>query len=140
MPGEVEKIFEAHDAAMSAHDVDAFLSLFTDDCVYEDVPLGIVNKGKQEVGAFIRATFAAVPDFRMERTGLFVAGDRAACEWVMSGTQTGDFPGIPATNKSFSVRGVSIFELQDGKIKRQSDYWSLATLLQQVGLMPETPQ
>ena len=140
MAGEVEKIFEAYDAAMSAHDVDAFLSLFTDDCIHEDVPMGVVNKGKQELGAFTKASFAAVPDLKMERKVLFIAGNRAATEWIMSGTQTADIPGIPATNKSFSVRVASIFELEGERIKRQSDYWSLAMLLQQVGLMPKAPQ
>ena len=107
--------------------------------MYEDMALGAVNTGKQQLGAFLRATFAAIPDFRIELKAILSSGDRAASEWIMSGTQTGAFPGIPATSKRFSVRGASMMELYQGKIRRNADYWSLATLLQQVGVLPESP-
>jgi steroid delta-isomerase-like uncharacterized protein len=46
-------------------------------------------------------------------------------------------PGIPATGKQFSVRGVSILELEDGKIRRCSDYWDMAEFLKQLGVMSQ---
>ena len=61
----------------------------------------------------------------------------AAGEWTLSGTQRGDMPGIPATGKQFSVRGVSILELEDGKIRRCSDYWDMAEFLKQLGVMSQ---
>ncbi len=54
----------------------------------------------------------------------------------MSGTHKGDFPGMPATGKRFSIRGVTIIELQGGKIRRNSDYWDAASMMKQVGLLP----
>ena len=98
--------------------------------------MGAVNRGKEELKAFASATFTAFPDFKVELTSRFFAGDWAASEWIMSGTQTGDLPGIPATGKSFSIRYASIMELKDGKIRRNADYWNLVSLLQQLGLMP----
>ena len=53
----------------------------------------------------------------------------------MSGTHKGDLPGLPATGKPFSLRGASIYELHDGKIKRNSDYWDMVTFLKQIRLM-----
>jgi ketosteroid isomerase-like protein len=35
----------------SSHDIDHLLSLFTDDCIYEDVTFGVVNRGKAELSA-----------------------------------------------------------------------------------------
>jgi len=55
----------------------------------------------------------------------------------MTGTQTGDFPGIPGTGKSFSVPGSSVVEIRAGQIRRNRDYWSLATYPGQMGLMPK---
>ena len=130
---------EHYAAAWSAQNIEAILSFFTEDCVYEDVALSAVNTGKQQLEAFLRVTFTATPDFRIEPKAVFAAGDRAASEWIMSGTQTGPFPGIPATKKKFSVRGVSLMELEQGKIRRNTDYWSLATLLQQVGVLHGAP-
>ena len=39
-------------AAWSSHNTEELLTLFTDDCVYEDVTFGVVNRGKKEVRAF----------------------------------------------------------------------------------------
>jgi len=36
----------------------------------------------------------------------------------------------------FSIRGASITELHEGKIKWNSDYWNMTSYLHQVGLMP----
>jgi steroid delta-isomerase-like uncharacterized protein len=69
----------------------------------------------------------------------FSTGDPIASEWVMSGTHAGDVPGLPATGKSFSIRGASIIELHKGKVSRQTDYYNLVSFLKQVGLLPETP-
>jgi hypothetical protein len=43
---------------------------------------------------------------------------------------------MPATGKRFSIRGVTILELQGDKIRRDSDYWDAATVMRQVGLLP----
>jgi steroid delta-isomerase-like uncharacterized protein len=112
------------------------VSLFTDDCVYEDVTMGVVNHGKTEVANFYTLVFAAFPDFKMELTAHFVAGNRAGAEWLMTGTHQGDLPGLTATNKHFSLRGASVFELHDTKFSRCSDYWDMATFLKQIGVMP----
>jgi hypothetical protein len=55
-------------------------------------------------------------------------------------TDQGDLPGMPATGKPFSVRGATALQLDDGRISRNSDYWDMATLLTQLGLMPSPPQ
>ena len=67
----------------------------------------------------------------------FAASQWAIIEWVMLGTHKGDLPGIPATGKRFSsVRGLTILELEAGKIRRESDYWDAATFMKQIGLLP----
>jgi len=134
-----ERIYNDWIAAWSSYDVEKLLSLYTDDCVYEDVAMGKVNHGKEELRDFYSGTFAAFPDFKVESKSFFVSGDWVGSEWVMSGTHKGDLPGMPATGKSFSVRGASVLELKGGKIKRSSDYWSLADFLRQIGMMPESP-
>lgn len=134
-----EENWTGYAEAWSSHDVDRIASFFTDDCSYEDVALGVENRGKEELKGFARATFAAFPDFAVEPRSLFSAGGWTATEWVMSGTHRGDLPGLAATGKSFSVRGASIMELQGGKIQRNSDYWNMASFLRQIGVMPEEP-
>jgi steroid delta-isomerase-like uncharacterized protein len=134
---DVELVLGELATAWSSHDAEKVLALFTDDCVYEDVTFGVINRGKAELRAFANGVFAGVPDFNIELTARFVADTWASMEWVMSGTHKGDFPGMPATGKRFSsVRGASIVELQAGKLRRCSDYWDAATVMRQVGLLP----
>ena len=89
-----------------------------------------------DIDAVIRFLMTAFPDFKMELTSGFTSGNWAGAEWTMSGTHKGDLPGLPATNKAFSLRGSTICELRDGKIKRLSDYWDMVTFLKQTGVMP----
>lgn len=140
MGSEAERGLEGYAEAWSSHDVERIASFFTDDCSYEDVALGIVNRGKEQLRAFADGTFAAFPDFAIEPRSSFAAGGWTATEWVMSGTHRGDLPGLPATGKRFSVRGASIMELEEGKIRRNSDYWDMAAFLKQVGVMPPGPE
>lgn len=103
--------------------------------------IGKVNRGKKELKDFIVSMCVDFPDFKFEVKSRFFGGDRAAGEWVMSGTFAhSSIPGMPATGKSFSLRGASIFEFRKGKISRHCDYWNMASFLQQVGLMPGPPK
>ena len=132
---DAKQMYTDYITTWSTHDVEKMASYFTDDCVYENLARGQVYRGKDEVKAWAKMSFAAIPDFKLEVTSLFVSGNWLSCEWVMTGTHTGDAPDFPATGKSFSVRGSAVAELMDGKIKREAIYWDLATFLRQLGLM-----
>ncbi len=123
--------------AWNTHDPDRIFALFADDFVYEDVTFGAVTHGREETRQFFAGTFAAFPDLHFEQASDFAVGEHGAAEWTMTGTHDGDFPGLPATHKSFTVRGASVFDLAGDKIRYNRDYWDFATLLRQIGLLPE---
>jgi steroid delta-isomerase-like uncharacterized protein len=132
-----ERTLEEWAAGWSAHDAERVAALFTDDCLYEDATMGVVNRGKEELRGFARAILEAFPDFTIDLTSRFAAGDWAATEWTMAGTHRGDLPGLPATGKRFSLRGSTVVELRQDKIKRLTDYWDMASFLKQIGAMPD---
>jgi steroid delta-isomerase-like uncharacterized protein len=123
----------------SQHDTGKVDLVFAADGVYEDVALGEVKRGRAEIKTFLRENFVAVPDFKVELTRAFSTGDRAVCEWVMSGTHTGDYTDLPATGKSFSVRGASVVLVEGGRIKHWTDYYDMYTFLAQLGVLPASP-
>jgi ketosteroid isomerase-like protein len=43
------------------------------------------------------------------------------------------------TGKKFSVRGVSVIEVREGKIFRNLDFYDSATIMRQLGLLPAQP-
>ncbi|MGD0328811.1 MAG: ester cyclase [Nitrososphaeria archaeon] len=140
MVNDIEKILKDFDAVWNLHDVDKAVSFYTDECVLEDLGLGVVCHGKEELAALFKRTFFDTPDLRCESKLLFNAGNWVAWEWTMTGTRArSSNPSIRATGKRFSVRGVSIIEVYRGKINRETDYYNALTLYQQLGLMPITP-
>jgi len=139
MATNVETMMKNYYEGWNSHDVEKIISFFTAESVYEDVALGLVNRGKKEIKERIENMFVWSPDLKFETKSLFSTGDWIASEWVMTGTDAGDEPGRPATGKSFSIRGASVTELRKGKISRNSDYWNVVSFMQQVGLIPETP-
>jgi steroid delta-isomerase-like uncharacterized protein len=124
----LEQLIEAE----NSHDLERMLALMTDDVVIEDVPFGMVMRGKDGVKQGFSSFFAAASDFKVEPKS-WVTNDKSfALEVIFTGTQKGDLPGLPASGKRFSVRGCSYGEFENGKIKGRRDYWDLASLTKQL--------
>lgn len=121
------RLLSSYAAAWSSNNVERVAAYFTDDAIYEDVALGQVHKGKSAIKAFAQRTFSDLPGFSMKQQSLVLGNGSAAIEWVMSGTYR-------KTGKSFSVRGVSVMQLENGKIRRNSDYWNIAEFQRQTGV------
>jgi steroid delta-isomerase-like uncharacterized protein len=119
-------------AAWNSHNADAVAALFTPDALYEDVPTGAVNYGTAQIRAFAQGFFTAVPDIHLELVGASLKGGHGTIEWVLTGTDQG----IYRTGTQFRVRGVTVIDVHGTQISRNSDYWDLATLLREVGLLP----
>jgi steroid delta-isomerase-like uncharacterized protein len=134
--GAQTSILSEYTEAWNSHDTEKTVSFFTDDCVYEELGIGVIKRGKEELRAFINDFFAHFPDTNFELKSSFISGNWYAAEWVWTGTHKGDMAGLPATGKKFAIRGVSVGELKEGKIKRNSDYYNLMDFLKQVGIKP----
>lgn len=108
-------------AAFNAHDVDAIMGFFTEDCVFETPrgpdPWGKRLTEKAQVRTGIEARFAGIPDISYGDDRHWVCGDRAVSEWTITGTDV--------SGAEVEVRGCDLFELRDGKITRKDSYWKL---------------
>jgi steroid delta-isomerase-like uncharacterized protein len=124
-------------AAFNAGDADRLLALFTDDGLWEEPAIGLAARGPDEIRAHLERLFTAAPDIGYAVTSSVVAGDGAVVEWVVTGTYSADFPGLPpAAGQPFSFRGASVFEMTDGKIQRYTEYWDAYAFLVQLGALP----
>jgi steroid delta-isomerase-like uncharacterized protein len=118
--------------AENSHDVEKLVALMTDDVVIEDVPFGLVMKGKDGVRQSYAGLVKATPDLKTEGKSWITSDRSFALEWVLTATQKGDLPGIPASGKHFSIRGCSFGEFENGKLKARRDYWDYAALTKQL--------
>jgi len=141
MTMDMTKNIDEYKLAWNSHDVNKIIAFFTDDGIFDDVAQGTVYRGKKEVTAYLDTLFADMPDLKLDFKSVFGAGDWMGIEVVMSGTFAhSSMPGIKATGKTFSVRGVSALQLRNGQITRKSYYMNMVAFLQQVGLMPGPPK
>lgn len=120
-------------ALHTSHEIDKLVDLFTDDIVYDDVPLGVVANGRAELKGFFEATMTALPNWAMTIVSAFADEQSGAAEWIMTGTHVGDFPGYPASGKCLGVRASAIVKFSNGRISHWTDFWSLATFKEQLG-------
>ncbi len=112
---------EAFLDAFNAHDVDAIMSFFTEDCVLDTprgpAPGGTRFVGKEQVRKGIQARFDGIPDIEYADDRHWTSGDRGVSEWTIRGTQ--------ATGETIEVRGCDLFEFTDGKISRKDSFWKI---------------
>ncbi len=107
--------------AFNAHDVDAIMSFFTEDCVFDTprgpAPGGQRLVGKQQVRKGIQARFDGIADIVYGDDRHWTCGDRGVSEWTIRGTRT--------TGEPIEVRGCDLFEFSDGKISRKDSFWKI---------------
>ena len=107
--------------AFNAHDIDAIMSFFTEDCVFDTprgpAPGGQHLVGRQAVRTGIQARFDGIPDIHYGDDRHWVCGDRGVAEWTIRGTQR--------SGESIEVRGCDLFEFADGRISRKDSFWKI---------------
>ena len=122
-------VVDAYVRAWNQHDSVAFDSILAPDAIHEDIAQNFRGKGSAEVVKFMRQNAAAEPDFKWQVTNSIEEGRYVALEWKWSGTYTGPDPtGKQVKNKHLSGRGASFAEVENGKIKRFTDYFDMASL------------
>jgi ketosteroid isomerase-like protein len=104
--------------AWNHHDVDALMSMMTDDPVFEassgnDVD-GQGHQGLQAVRTAYAAVFAQFPDAHWGNARHFVAGDRGVSEWTFTGTRS--------DGRRIEVNGCDLFTFRGGKIAVKNSF------------------
>jgi steroid delta-isomerase-like uncharacterized protein len=119
--------------AWNAHDADAIIKLFTSAGTYNDPSAGEITG--DAIGANARGLWSAFSDLTFEVVSLVeTTPGRVVAEWVMKGTNTGSFHGLPATERTISLAGVDVMEIGNDGIKTVKGYFDTKTLSEQLGL------
>jgi steroid delta-isomerase-like uncharacterized protein len=108
--------------AFNRHDLDAIMSSFAEDCVFES-PRGPERfgrrfVGKDEVRRGLASRFEGIPDVHYGEDDHFACDKRGASEWTISGTTV--------DGEEIDVRGCDLWLFDDdGKIIRKDSYWKI---------------
>jgi len=93
----------------------------------------------EEDMAAAREERKAVPNLHLKVNEIMAERDLVFVYWTASGTNTHEGMGLPATGKSFTEPGMTLFRFKAGKITEEWGVWSIQSIMQQLGLLPPTP-
>ncbi|HVD55816.1 MAG TPA: ester cyclase [Thermoleophilaceae bacterium] len=132
----VEQHVRSYFEAMDRRDVEAMVSHWREDGVDDMVPVGLL-RGRDEMREYFKSVFAATPDARTTVTRLVAGEQSCAAEWRIEGTFEGaPYLGIEPTGKHIEIRGLDLFELEDGEIVSNTGYFDGASFARQIGMLP----
>lgn len=123
-----EEVFNHHQTAL----ID---QLAVEDYVEHD-PFPGQGNGRADLKARVQAILAAFSPLQFRLEDLVAEEDRVVARWSQTGTHTGPFLGIPPTRRQFTITGIDIHQLRDGRMAEHWHVVDLYGLLQQLGAIP----
>lgn len=127
------QLHNQHLANQQAGNTSALQHDYAEHAVVEDGMYPTPLVGRTAIMARKGTGLAAVSDFQLQITSRMVRGNQVSAEWVATGTHSGDLPGMPATGRNFTLRGITVTVRENGKIVRESIYYDLDHLQSQIG-------
>jgi len=116
-------------------DTTAVLDLFWPDAVYDDFPNQVQYRGMEEIAGYLTHVHSWGTGIYMNVTQVHASETSATAEWVLSVIQ--DRPmgeRVPeATGREVVLNGVTIIEVEGGRITRAADYIDALPMVLQLG-------
>jgi steroid delta-isomerase-like uncharacterized protein len=123
-------IIDQFAATLSAHDIDAFASLFADDYVNHQMsaaaPAPALGKtAKQATVDFFHARLVGIPNLNVSVEAALTSDDRGAASFVYTGAHEGPYFGIAATGRLLRFTSCDIFLIRQGQI---AEHWGMGDI------------
>ena len=126
---------KAFGEAVNTGRYDAFSDLVSDAVVDHDPAPG-QGPGPQGYADFFKTMKSAFPDMKITVEHLAADEDNVSFAYTLTGTQNGEFQGVPASGKPIKVRGMQISRFEDGKMVERWGATDELGILKQLGAAP----
>jgi steroid delta-isomerase-like uncharacterized protein len=120
-------------------DVEGAGDLLADDFIEHEVAPGMspTKTGTKELFAMMIAAF---PDLRFEAEDVLAEGNKVVGRATVTGTNTGSFMGMPATDKTIDIQAIDIIHFgEDGLAHEHWGIMDMLSMMQQLGAVPGGP-
>ena len=121
--------------------LDEALAYATDDVEITLMPFGQSYTGREGFRAFMQDFKTAFPDCTVYLTRQVATEDGVVNEFRARGTHRGPLASpagaIPPTGRSIDYPVCEVWEIREGKLARLRNYFDAASLMRQLGLLPE---
>ncbi len=129
MSEENKAVVRSGYAAINEGDLDALAAVLAEDLVEHDVVPGIppTKAGVIQFFTGMRQSFSSLT---LTLDDMIAEGDKVFARVTMTGTNVGEFMGMPATDKQVEVPVADCFRLENGKV---AEHWGVTD----IGIMRE---
>ena len=118
--------------ALNAHDARKLASAYSENAVITSPGMPDAA-GRAAIAAGAQNLFDAFSNFKYGVTRAWTKGDVVVSEWVGTGTHSGDFAGLKATEKPVGWTAVSVRRFSpDGLIREEHVYWDTTHVRSQI--------
>jgi steroid delta-isomerase-like uncharacterized protein len=136
MPEDAKSLLRRFYQETSAGNLDVVDELVADDFIdHEEFP-GL-EPDKEGVKKFFAMFRTAFPDARMEPHEMLADGDLVSCRATFTGTQQGEFMGVPPTGRRIEANAIDILRVRDGQFVEHWGVMDAMTMMQQLGALPK---
>lgn len=120
--------------AFNRQDVEGLLDCFTADGSYDDVFFG-PHAGRDALRRMFERMFREGRDYHWSMDTVVEDGRRAAAEWTFRYVVSEAIP--RSQGRPVRMKGMSCFDLADGRIRHYREYSDMGVALLQLGFAPE---
>ena len=127
--------------AVQAADTATIVELFWPEATYDDYASQLQHRGVEEILGYLTSPHEWADDIYMNVGAVHVGATGAVAEWIFAGVQArpmGEMVPV-ATGLEVVTNGVTIVEVDGGRIRRAADYMDTAGMLLQLGARVELP-
>ena len=122
-------------ACDNARDLEGYRALLWDDYHAEVNGAEAATTGDAEAESLARYWRGFSDGFAAEEQ-VVASGNVVTMRYRLVGTNDGELDGRPATGRKIDVAGCTIFEVEDGRVRRVFRYLDVFTWLGQLGMLP----
>ena len=134
MPLTAAQIAQRYFEAWNRRDAAAIVATFADGGAYAD-PVTPRPLTGAAIGAYAEGLWATFPDLSFEFVSV-AQNDSGlvAAEWLMTGTNSGSFNGLPPTGTAITLPGADFVRVEEDKIRSVQGYFDSISLPRALGL------
>ena len=135
----IVRMFAARDEAIARRDIGFLVSQHAADCEQISPLAGGSVRGRDAIGKLYETWFNGFPDLVWTNDEVLIDGDKITQVTTQTGTDTGGFMGLPATDRPFHLPIVILLTVADGLVVHERRIYDFTGMLVQVGILKAKP-
>lgn len=94
---------------------------------------GGTSTSAKELTNELNAVGEAFPGMTLNLVSYNIGGNMVSVIWTVDGNFTGEIAGLKGNGKPYSVKGITVLTIEDGKVVNDDSYWDTFAVFAQTG-------